>query len=63
MSDERARLEAFFPVFGDMLDRVQIPGMAGASWDRKAAYLLLVYGTGKPDFVPFVEWVQKQPKG
>lgn len=36
-----------------LLERVEIPGMTGASWDRKAAYLFWA-GEGREDLIPIV---------
>ena len=40
MSPDPAFLEFFAGPWQRQLDAVEIPGMSGASWDRKAAYLL-----------------------
>lgn len=53
---------AFFDVFQQALNHVEVPGMANASWDRRAAWLLLMYGNQHPDFVAYINWVLAQPK-
>lgn len=40
MTPDAAFLKFFATDFQQMLERVEIPGLAQASWDRKAAYLL-----------------------
>lgn len=42
MSKNAAFIAFFAGPFQRQLEAVEIPGMAGASWDRKAAYLLWV---------------------
>lgn len=53
MAVTRAEFEAFFAHGGAwdrLLSKVEVPDMEGASWDRKACYLLMVVmdNTGSP---------------
>lgn len=56
----KQEFEAFFPVFSDMLERV--PVTEPMSWDRRAAYMLLMYGKTQDSFPQFVAWLRQQPK-
>lgn len=47
MKPDAAFVDFFAGPFQRALEAVEIPGMPGASWDRKAAYLL--WSATKPD--------------
>lgn len=48
MNPDAAFLRFFAGPWQAALDRIEIPGMPGASWDRKAAYLLYATHNGDP---------------
>jgi len=49
MTPDAAFTHFFAGPFQTALERVEIPGLAGASWDRKAAYLLWLATDGGRD--------------
>ena len=56
LAKDQAFIEWYDGPFQAMLERSKVPGMADASWDRRAAWLLWEYGRSQASFVAYVNW-------